>query len=100
MQAVSPYFPEVRNVIVEALGLEESRRAALMPDVPLFGGIPELDSFAVLTLVMALEERFGFTVDDSDFTAEIFDTVGSLSDFVEQNCSARQPTAIREGRVA
>lgn len=100
MQAVSPYFTEVRDVIAQSLGLNEDRRAALMPDVPLFGGIPELDSFAVLALVMALEERFGFTVDDDEFTADVFDTVGSLSDFVERSCAGGQLSPLREGKVA
>ena len=49
----------------------------------LFGNIPEFDSMAVVTVVTALEERFGIVIDDDEITAEVFDTVGSLSRFVE-----------------
>ncbi|MFZ0692975.1 MAG: acyl carrier protein [Alphaproteobacteria bacterium] len=49
----------------------------------LFGNIPEFDSMAVVTVVTALEERFGIVIDDNEITAEVFDTVGSLSRFVE-----------------
>lgn len=49
----------------------------------LFGSIPEFDSMAVVTVVTALEERFGIVIEDNEITAEVFDTVGSLSRFVE-----------------
>lgn len=50
----------------------------------LFGSLPEFDSMAVVSIITALEERFDFIVDDDEITAEVFETVGSLSDFVEQ----------------
>jgi acyl carrier protein len=49
----------------------------------LFGSIPEFDSMAVVTVVTALEERFGIVVEDDEITAEVFETVGSLTRFVE-----------------
>ena len=49
----------------------------------LFGSIPEFDSMAVVTVVTALEERFGIVVEDDEITADVFETVGSLSQFVE-----------------
>ena len=48
----------------------------------LFGSIPEFDSMAVVTVVAALEEEFDIEIDDDDITAAIFETVGSLSQFV------------------
>ncbi len=50
----------------------------------LFGSIAEFDSMAVVTVVTALEERFGIVIEDGEINAEIFDTVGSLSQFVEK----------------
>ena len=44
--------------------------------------MPELDSFAVVELLASLEEKFGFEIDGSEFTGEIFETVGSLTEFV------------------
>jgi acyl carrier protein len=49
----------------------------------LFGNIPEFDSMAVVSVVTAVEERFGIVVEDDEITAEVFETVGSLSRFVE-----------------
>jgi acyl carrier protein len=46
--------------------------------------MPELDSFAVVELASSLEEQFGFEIDGSDFTGEIFETIGTLAGFVER----------------
>ena len=51
---------------------------------PLFGSLPELDSMAVLELLLALEDRFGITIDGEDVTAESFETLGSLTELVER----------------
>lgn len=78
----------VKSVLVETLGIED-RADSLTADTPLFGSIPELDSLAVVEVVTSLEERFGFQIEDEDFTGDVFDTVGSLAAFVEQNRSER-----------
>ena len=72
----------VKAVIVKTLGIED-RAATLNASTPLFGTMPELDSFAVLELASSLEEQFGFEIDGSEFTAEIFETIGTLAEFVE-----------------
>lgn len=72
----------VKDVIVTTLGIEE-RRTSLDAGTTLFGGIPELDSLAVVELAAALEERFGLVIDDEEFTGEVFDTVGSLATFID-----------------
>lgn len=72
---------EVKQVIVQTLGIED-RAGALDAGTPLFGSIPELDSLTVVELAIALESRFGLNIDDSDFTAEVFQTIGSLAEFV------------------
>ncbi len=50
----------------------------------LFGSIAEFDSMAVVGVVSALEERFGIVIDDDEINAEIFETVGNLSQFIEK----------------
>lgn len=75
-------FEEVRQVVVRTLGIE-SRAASLSRDTSLLDGIPEFDSMAVMQVTVALEERFGFTIHDEEMTADIFETLGSLTDFVE-----------------
>ena len=75
---------EVKDVIVRTLGIEDPDRIS-DASTELFGNIPELDSLAVVSLAMAIESRFGFEIDDSDFNAELFETVGSLTAYVERN---------------
>ena len=72
----------VRAVVVGTLGVSD-RSAALDATTPLLGHLPELDSMAVLELVLALEERFGITIEGEDVTEEVFETLGSLAEFVD-----------------
>lgn len=51
---------------------------------PLIGAIAEFDSMAVVTVITLLEENFGFMVNDDEISAEVFETIGSLTSFVEQ----------------
>jgi len=60
------------------------RAAALTRSDRLLGSIPEFDSMAVVTIVTMVEERFGITIDDDDLSAEVFETLGSLADFVDR----------------
>jgi acyl carrier protein len=76
-------FETVKAIIVKTLGIED-RASTLNASTPLFGSMPELDSFAVVQLLASLEEEFGFEVDGSEFSGEIFETVGSLAEFVRQ----------------
>jgi acyl carrier protein len=55
----------------------------------LFGSIPEFDSMAVVAVVTAIEERFDIVVEDDDITAEVFETIGSLTRFVEGKLDQR-----------
>jgi acyl carrier protein len=72
---------DVRAAVIETLGIDD-RAHAVDADTPL-ASLPELDSMAVLELVVELERRFGITLEDEDVTAEVFDTVGSLAAFLE-----------------
>ena len=49
----------------------------------LLGSIAELDSMAVVSILTALEERFGIVVDDDEVDGRTFASVGSLTSFVE-----------------
>jgi acyl carrier protein len=56
---------------------------SLGPNTALLGAIPEFDSMAVVSIITALEDCFGFAIDDDEIDASIFETVGSLVAFVE-----------------
>jgi acyl carrier protein len=73
---------DVKSVLVETLSIED-RATTITASTQLFGGLPELDSLAVLELVTAIEDRFDIVVDDSEFGGDIFETLGSLAAFVD-----------------
>jgi len=73
---------QVKAVLVDVLELGPSG-AALGADSPLLGALPELDSMAVVSVIAALEERFGIMIDDDDISASTFATLGSLARFVD-----------------
>jgi acyl carrier protein len=72
----------VKAVVVDTLGVED-RADSLDATTPLLGSLPELDSMAVLELVLELEQAFGITIDGEDVTADVFETLGSLAEFVD-----------------
>jgi acyl carrier protein len=53
-------------------------------NTPLLGAIPEFDSMAVVSIITALEEEYGLVVDDDEISAEVFESVGTLTRFVEE----------------
>jgi len=76
----------VKAIVVETLGIEE-RADTLDAGTTLLGALPELDSMAVLELVVALERHFGIVVEDDDVSAETFESLGSLAAFVDGRLS-------------
>ena len=77
----------VKRVLQEALQLGD-RVNELDESTALFGGSPEFDSMAVVTVITGLEEQFDIEVDDDDISADVFETVGSLTRFVEDKLAA------------
>lgn len=73
-------------VVTKTLGIQD-RAHTFDASTELFGSLPELDSMTVVTLALNLEREFDFEIDDEDFTGEVFDTIGSLAEFVERNRS-------------
>lgn len=77
----------VRAALIETLELAQ-RPEDLRRDTLLFGSLPELDSFGVVSLVAALEDRFDITIDDDEFGADLFETVGTLTEFIDAKLDA------------
>lgn len=74
---------EVKNVVGRALQLGD-RVGKMDASSALLGALPELDSVAVVDLITALEQRFDITVADDEIGAATFETLGSLTRFVER----------------
>ncbi|MCF6338208.1 MAG: phosphopantetheine-binding protein [Gammaproteobacteria bacterium] len=75
-------FDHVKTVLGEALQIED-RTPEMTRSTLLLGNLPELDSMAVVTVLTALEDNFGFIIDDDDLLSDAFLTLGSLVSFVE-----------------
>ena len=82
------YLEEVKNILADVLSLSAAAKAELNEQSALLGSIPELDSMAVVSIITALEEQFGIVVDDDEISASTFETLGTLSAFVEQKLAA------------
>lgn len=77
---------QVRDVLRDVLSLG-ARADRLKPESPLLGAVPELDSMAVVGVLAALEDRFGFTVHDDEISGATFATFDSLVSFVASKAS-------------
>lgn len=72
---------EVKRLLDDVLHLG-GRGSSFNDETVLLGALPELDSMAVVALIAAFEERFGFMIDDDEIDGSIFATLGSLTEFV------------------
>ena len=75
---------KVCDILISTLGLGRMRLGA---DTPLLGSLPELDSMAVVNVLLAIEEQFGIAVHDDEINARHFETVGTLAGFVDSKLS-------------
>jgi len=74
----------LRQLLEKTLELGE-RSKELVPQSRLLGELPELDSMAVAQLLTAMESKFNIRIDDSQISADDFETLGSLVDFVKEH---------------
>ena len=73
---------DVRQIVGEVLQLGP-RVGELGADTPLLGGVPEFDSMAVVSVLTAVEENYGIEIDDDEVSAEIFENLANLLEFVQ-----------------
>ena len=82
----------IKQVIVEALMLEDVKPEDIETDAPLFVEGLGLDSIDALELAVALHSEFGVrTKADDERNREIFHSVASLAAFIRQE-RQREPT--------
>lgn len=74
---------QVVEILSQALQLNANTLNSITSDTPLLGAIPEFDSMAVVSIITAFEDKFGFAVEDDEIEASVFETLGSLVAFVE-----------------
>lgn len=78
---------KVRSILRDTLQLG-ARADSLQRQSRLLGELPEFDSMAVVSVLTMVEDEFGITVDDDELSAEVFETLGSLADFVAGKIAA------------
>lgn len=71
---------DVTPILQDVLQIDQP----MTSDTALLGDIPEFDSMAVVSVLTGLEEQFGIMIDDDEVDASIFETVGTLVNFVEE----------------
>lgn len=84
---MSDLHQDIKQLIIDALGLEDITPADIGNDQTLFGEGLGLDSVDALELGLAIQKRYGIKIDaDAKDTRNHFTSVDSLAAFV----SARQ----------
>ena len=72
-------FEKVVQILMTELGVEANQ---VTPDASVMDDLGA-DSLDIVTLLMAFEDEFGLTIDDSE--AERFSTVGDIVSYIESN---------------
>ena len=78
---------EMKQLLGDVLQLGK-RTAKLSAQTPLFGSLPELDSMAIVLVLVAIEERFGIKFDDEEASAANFETLGTLVSLIDHKRSS------------
>ncbi|MBP6058476.1 MAG: acyl carrier protein [Nitrosomonas sp.] len=79
---------EIKQVLSDVLGLGE-RINSMTINTFLLGNIPELDSVAVVTVILALEKEFSISINDDEISAQTFQTLGTLANFVKKKVTEK-----------
>ncbi|MCB1947555.1 acyl carrier protein [Nitrosomonas sp.] len=73
---------EIINIVRDVLVLGD-RADDFNESTALMGDIPEFDSMSVVAIITALEDEYGCVFEDDEITADVFRTIGSLTQLVE-----------------
>jgi acyl carrier protein len=79
-------YEEVAQIVIDVLMLEEPA-SNFDEHTGLLGSIPEFDSVAVVSLITELENEYGCVFDDDELNADVFATIGSLTQTLQQKLS-------------
>ncbi|HEY7140654.1 MAG TPA: phosphopantetheine-binding protein [Methylomirabilota bacterium] len=74
------------RIIAETI-LDHGSRRSVTAETPLLSHGLDLDSVAVLQLIMAVEVEFGVQFDEHDISTELFKTTGTLAEAVARKMS-------------
>jgi len=78
---------QIRAIVIAVLGLGEDG-IDLDENSALLGAIPEFDSMAVVSILTTIEDQYDVFVEDDEISAETFETLGTLHQFVIEKLAA------------
>lgn len=78
-------YKTVKEQLIEALGLEDMNADEIQDDAALFGEGLGLDSVDAIELVIYLDNQYGIKIDNVGQSKEIFISIRTLTDFINQN---------------
>ena len=84
---------KVSSILSEKIVTDTGKEGGIKADTPLLSSGLNLDSVAVLELVVEVENQFGVTFEDDDLSVELFNSVGSLTSAVEKKLTGSQVAA-------
>ena len=76
---------ELKELIIEALNLEEMTPADIENDAPLLGEGLGLDSIDALELIVLLEKNYGIRLANPSEGKAIFKSINTIAEYVEKN---------------
>ena len=74
---------QIIKIVVPVLGLT-GNSSGFTRSTKILGNFPEFDSQAAVSILLALEDTFEIQIADDEVSAELFETVGSIEDFVAE----------------
>jgi acyl carrier protein len=95
MAAAAGVKERVKQTIVQALKLD-LEIDEIADDEVLFGDGLDADSMAVLEIVFAIEEEFDIRVEDEELRVELFDSVRTLVEYVEEKLAERGESVVAQ----
>lgn len=78
---------QIKAIVIAVLGLGEDG-IDLDEGSALLGAIPEFDSMAVVSVLTTIEDQYDIFVEDDEISAETFETLGTLHQFVIEKLAA------------
>ena len=82
---MTEFETELRDKILERLGLDDVDSESLTTETALFGEGLELDSIDALEIEAMVAEEYGITIIPAERTASTFASFGTLAKFVQDN---------------